>query len=483
MAQVLLAKSQRPPITERPEELPSYPFFGVLCAILGTILAQTFVPATFHQPWGMFTPALCMTVALLLPVGVAAVRNFRSILRAEHVMILGIIYWALFDLLQGVNNPRGVKYESVIGALACLGLLAGGIWAGSAVRRFPLPGVIRSAGSVRLTPEQVFGLVMICFTVGIAHYLISCGFDLELLVQSLGAPRFATPWQVGRLGDWRTFQYHLTYFGQVVPTLTVVLAHQIGWQQGRSVVAVICTIIMLVFLSSSGSRLEVGSVLGAAIATWLLLQPRITRRLAIGFTVTLVVVLAWMQLMLMIRNQGVTKLLAGADFRTDFAHLVVDDNFYRLTQLLDVMPEPNPHTYGGQIYYVMVRPIPRVFWPEKPVNSGFDFQEAIGMSSDWVGLSFTVAGEFYMDFGFPMVAIGGFCYGMFAAMWNRLLVEGRGPARPLLYGLGLLAMFGGIRSEQVLMIKSFTVVAFLIIYKVFIHERSTSAARPKPALA
>jgi hypothetical protein len=124
-----------------------------------------------------------------------------------------------------------------------------------------------------------------------------------------------------------------------------------------------------------------------------------------------------------------------------------------------------------------------VFWPEKPVNSGFDFQEAIGMSSDWVGLSFTVAGEFYMDFGFPMVAIGGFCYGMFAAMWNRLLVEGRGPARPLLYGLGLLAMFGGIRSEQVLMIKSFTVVAFLIIYKVFIHERSTSAARPKPALA
>lgn len=485
MAQALLApKVRRLPAVTRTQEFPSYPMLGIFCAAVGTVVAQTFVPASFHQPWAMFPAALCMTVALLLPIAAAAVRNFRSVLRAEHVMILGIIYWALLDLIQGVNNPRGVKYESVTGALACLGLLAGGIWAGSAIRRLPLPGVIRSAGSVKLTPDQVFFLLLFCFGVGITHYLISCGFDLELLIQSLGAPRFAAPWQVGRLGDWRTFQYHLTYFGQVVPTLTVVLAHQLGWQHGRTIVAVVCTVIMLAFLSSSGSRLEVGSVLGAAIATWVLLQPRITRRLAIGFTFTLIATLIWLQLMVMVRNQGLWKILGGEEFRSDFGHLVVDDNFFRLTQVLDVMPEAYPHTYGGQIYYVLVRPIPRVFWPEKPINSGFDFEAAIGAPGDFVGLSYTVAGEFYLDFGFPMVAIGGFCYGLFAAMWNRLLIEGSGPARPLLYGLGLLAMFGGIRSQQVFMVKSFTVVAFLIIYKVFIHERSVAPVRSaRPALS
>jgi oligosaccharide repeat unit polymerase len=474
MATGLLAQPQpkRLPVTERPQEFPSYPFFGIFSVAIGTVLAQTLVPAAFNQPWGMFAPALCMTIGLLLPIVAAAFRNFRSILRAEHVMIVGIVYWALLDLLQGVNNPRGVKFESVTGALACLGLLAGGIWAGSAIRRVPLPGIIRSAGSVTLRPDQVFRLILLCFAVGIAHYLISCGFDLELLVQSLGAPRFAAPWQIGRLGDWRTFQYHLTYFGQVVPTLTVVLAHQIGWQRVRTIISIVCTVIMLAFLSSSGSRLEVGSVLGAAIATWLLLQPRMSRRLAIGFAATLILLLAWLQVMVLMRNQGFSKLLAGEEFRSDFGHLVVDDNFFRLTQVLDVMPESYPHTYGGQIYYVMVRPIPRVFWPEKPINSGFDFEVAIGVPGEYVGLSYTVAGEFYLDFGFPMVAIGGFVYGLFAAMWNRLLIEGRGPARPLLFGLGLLAMFGGIRSQQVFMVKCFTVCTFLVIHMLFVHGQS-----------
>src|SRR5438876_2169603 len=278
MAVAEIAQPVRQTAPHGPQELPSYPAFGVFCAAVGTVLAQTFVPESFSKPWGMFTPALCMAVALLLPIAAAAVRNFRTILRAEHVMILGIVYWTLLDLLQGVNNPRGVKYESVTGGMLCLGLFAAGIWLGSAVRMMPLPGIVRNAGSVELTPRDVFMLILVCFGIGISHYLISCGFDLEQVITALGAPRFAAPWMVGRLGDWRTFQYHLTYFGHVVPTLTVVLAHQIGWQHGRTVFAVICTVIVLAFLSSTGSRLEVGSVLGAAIATWLLLQPRITRR-------------------------------------------------------------------------------------------------------------------------------------------------------------------------------------------------------------
>src|SRR5262245_62116607 len=128
---------------DRPLELPSYPAFGIFCIAVGTVVAQMFVPSSFSQPWAMFPPALCMTIALVLPIATAAVRNFRTVLRAEHVMILGIVYWALLDLLQGVNNPRGVKHESVTGALTCLGLLAAGIWAGSAVRQIPLPGIIR----------------------------------------------------------------------------------------------------------------------------------------------------------------------------------------------------------------------------------------------------------------------------------------------------------------------------------------------------
>jgi oligosaccharide repeat unit polymerase len=456
----------------RPTSYQAYPFFGVFSVTLGTVLAQLFVPSAFHQPWAMFAPALCLTIALALPVVAAMAKEFRSLLRAEHVMILGLIYWTLLDLLQGVNNPRGVKYESVTGGILCIGLFAAGIWLGSAVRMVPLPRIVRNAGSVDLTPRDVFMLILVCFAIGISHYLISCGFDLEQVITALGSPRFSAPWMIGRLGDWRTFQYHLTFFGHVVPTLTVILAYQIGWQQGRTIVGVICSLIVLVFLSSSGSRLEVGSVLGAAIATWLLLQPRITRRMVIAFFITLAVGFLWIQVMLVMRNQGLAKLFSGEEIRADYAYMVVDDNFYRLTQILDLMPESYPHTNGGQLFYVLVRPIPRVFWAGKPINSGFDFEAAIGAPGDYVSLSYTAMGEFYLDFGYPMILLGGLLYGLIAAMWNRLLAEGRGPARPMLYGLGLLALFAGIRSQQALMVKSFTVITWLVVYKLFVHDRS-----------
>jgi hypothetical protein len=182
-----------------------------------------------------------------------------------------------------------------------------------------------------------------------------------------------------------------------------------------------------------------------------------------------------MQLMILVRNQGFSKIFGGEELQAGFAHLVVDDNFFRMTQIVDLIPESYPYTYGGQLFYVLVRPIPRVFWAEKPINSGFDFEAAVGTSGEYVSLSFTAMGEFYMDFGFPMVLVGGFLYGLLAAMWNRLLAEGKGPARPMLYGLGLLAMFAGIRSQQALMVKSFTVLSWLVVYKLFVHDRAAGS--------
>jgi hypothetical protein len=36
-------------------------------------------------------------------------------------------------------------------------------------------------------------------------------------------------------------------------------------------------------------------------------------------------------------------------------------------------------------------------------------------------------------------------------------------------------MFAGIRSQQALMVKSFTVLTWLVVYKLFIHDRSRGA--------
>src|SRR5436305_14684564 len=107
MATAELALPRRAsPALSGPTTLGSYPFFGVFSVTLGTALAQLFVPAAFHQPWAMFTPTLCMVIAIMLPVLFAAAKEFRTLLRAELVMTLEIGYWSVPDLRQGVNTPR-----------------------------------------------------------------------------------------------------------------------------------------------------------------------------------------------------------------------------------------------------------------------------------------------------------------------------------------------------------------------------------------
>src|SRR5688572_31517468 len=52
-------------------------------------------------------------------------------------------------------------------------------------------------------------------------------------------------------------------------------------------------------------------------------------------------------------------------------------------------------SYHRYVVYVMVRPVPRVFWPEKPVDPGFDLPTALGVEG--VSYSYSVIGELYMS--------------------------------------------------------------------------------------
>ena len=46
----------------------------------------------------------------------------------------------------------------------------------------------------------------------------------------------------------------------------------------------------------------------------------------------------------------------------------VDDNFLRMGQIVEAIPGTYAYTGFHWLLYVVVRPVPRVFWPEKPVD-------------------------------------------------------------------------------------------------------------------
>jgi hypothetical protein len=154
-------------------------------------------------------------------------------------------------------------------------------------------------------------------------------------------------------------------------------------------------------------------------------------------------------------------------------HVRVDDNFYRMCQIIQLIPASYPFVYHKYFIYVMVRPVPRVFWPGKPVDPGFDLPTALGVEG--VSYSYSVIGELYMSLGLIGVAIGGWFYGRVAAMARDLLGRGTTQGALVIYSIVVMALFSGMRSILELILVSYVVLAWVALSHLFIQLRQVKA--------
>jgi hypothetical protein len=219
----------------------------------------------------------------------------------------------------------------------------------------------------------------------------------------------------------------------------------------------------------------VGVVIGMALIFWVLGHERLRIKHVIQTCLALVALLIALQVMLEYRNIGLATLVG---VRTDASesreekrrfldneHLRVDDNFYRLCQIIQLIPHSYPYVYHKYLIYVIVRPIPRVFWPEKPVDPGFDLPTAVGVEG--VSYSYSVIGELYMSFGFIGIAIGGWFYGRLSSMARGLLQRSNTLAALVMYSVVAMALFSGMRSILELVLVSYVLVAWIVLSKLF----------------
>jgi len=263
-----------------------------------------------------------------------------------------------------------------------------------------------------------FALALACFFLGMLNFAIPCNFNVFEMVHYLGQERWAAPWGRGQLGGWDAFLDHLQYFGYLLPILTVVIGRRVGLRNPRTIICTAMSIVMTLFLAQSGSRRVIGVVAGMALILWILDQRQLRVKHLLTTVVAVVVLLLTLQIMLEYRNVGLSMLVGTGELTVngfekrqmlEEEHLRVDDNFYRLCQIIQLIPKSHGFVYHNYLVYVLVRPVPRVFWPEKPVDPGFDLPTALGVEG--VSYSYSVIGELYMSLGFIGIALGGWLYG------------------------------------------------------------------------
>jgi hypothetical protein len=377
---------------------------------------------------------------------------------------------------------QDITPDQVRQAFLAIGIFVVLVWLGAVRRSWKLPKVLISSVSQEFSINTYFALALACFVIGMLNFAVPCNFNVFEMVHYLGQERWAAPWGRGQLGGWDAFLDHLQYFGYLLPVLTVVIGRRAGVRNIRTLICIGLSVAVALFLAQSGSRRVIGVVGGMALILWVLDQQRLRVKHLLTTVFAIIALLVTLQVMLEYRNVGLSVLVGQGEVPSgrfekrqilEEQHLRVDDNFYRLCQIIQLIPEQYPFVYHKYLIYVIVRPIPRVFWPGKPVDAGFDLPTVLGVEG--LSLSYSVIGELYMSLGLIGVALGGWFYGRIASTASGLLARCRTQGALVIYSIVVMALFSGMRSILELILVSYVVLAWVGLTNLFIKLRQAKA--------
>ena len=428
---------------------------GLVATGVSLLIALSIFPADPARQGALTIPAVVLSAGILFVPAFHAIRQSMRLLHAENLVAVGYVFWLLLDLIQGAYGLDDASNWAIREAFIAIGVSAAAMWVGTAGKPWPLPKWLAEIAMRPMDTKQVARLVPVCFVLGMFNFAYAVDFDIARMFSYLGENRWEAPWARSQLGGLDAFRDQMQYFGYVLPSLTALLIARRGFT-GQTVFSLVLSVVMLAFLSSGGGRRIIGVTAGAGILVWIQAQQTLkVRRLMIA-AAAVVGLLTTMQFMLNIRNVGFEEFSFRGESEYDYLH--VDDNFLRLAQVIQIVPAEHPHVGSQQLWFTVVRPVPRIFWPGKPLDSGFDLPAIVGLKG--VSLSTSIIGEWYLSFGWITVVLGGWLHGRLAQSVNVLRERQEYRTNPIVYGLAVMILISGLRSMQDLVIMSYALVAW-----------------------
>jgi oligosaccharide repeat unit polymerase len=200
------------------------------------------------------------------------------------------------------------------------------------------------------------------------------------------------------------------------------------------------------FSTIAGSRARVFiTLLALGVIVHYLWRPFRRRELAVAFVLMLAFVSSFVVFRQAAGEESLSRAAERAWDHTLDPRVVINDitSFDHVLYATTIFPKDR-HFEHGQFLLDGVRSfIPRTIDPNKPDGGDIEFRRVVWKEELGAGRPPTAPGDYYIDFGFPGVAIGGFVIGVLAAALLGLL---RGPPagrrfRVALYAIALLSLY------------------------------------------
>ena len=407
-------------------------------------------------------------VLLLHPIMLFFREGYKVVLRADVLICTSFIYWTLLDLIQErytLNHMDmiDVRYAFMLIALFCIFVQL------AARYKLELPRMVSNAAGVDVKSNYLLAILAGCVMIGLFYFWHSAYYSFDYMINSLTKPRFMAPWARSQSGGLSSFIFHLKYFGYIAPALTSIIIVKERKVNLKVAIAITLTLFFCFFEFQNGARRIIGFLAGSGVITYLVaMRDRLRlRHMVILGTLTIAVIIL-MDMQLQFRRIGYENMFDRYELE-EFETVKVDDNFYRITQIVQFVPSTHPFSGLQYLVWAFGRPIPRYFWESKPLSPGFNIAELAGEYN--VSLSMTVVGEAYASYGWMMVALMGIFYGLLSGTFNQILESRLNTMGYALYATGLLALLAGVRSIADMIVFSYAFLVILLLYKTIIEPR------------
>jgi len=422
--------------------------------------------------WDGAPSSLAARCAWIVGIGLAGAllsevpgRDSRTWFRTDWAALAAAYYLTLVEFL--VAQPRFDQEIAVGPAREALTLVLFGLAALALGRHF-VPPRVEPLPERGATPIRVWvGTLAGAFLVGYLPMFSAVDYHSGRWFEELLGPRFSQSWARGRLGDQGAFFSELQLLTYLVPPLAAWIAVRSPGHPWKRGLALVPFAFVLFVAFCSGTRYVFATHLATFAASLAWALPPVPWKRAwllfagLGLALLIVTVVA-----VQFRHAG----LAGGLRPTHTPRFVVDQNLRTLARLTEAFPEDHPHLGAEVLGHIVVRPIPRALFPDKPEKLTHSMEDVMGIPGTTIASTFV--GEGFLMAGLGGTLLFGFALGAVCGAWNRLSAS-RSAGNLILHAAGFHWALLATRSPIWITVGLLPCLAFFVLM-IFLSPRKGS---------